>query len=377
MTGHSRFFSPSALSRRIACTGSALMEDGRPDEASDYARWGTAAHSICERCVEGGDKEPADWLGKEIEGVTVDREMVDACETALAWMREVTAGAEEIECERGVRMPGVEDMFGTIDVLVDVPFGRLVVADYKFGAGVKVNAEDNPQLMAYAIMAAGEALPTYSEIVIAVIQPRAADKPDIWTITPSTLERWRNDVLLPTVGAIRSGKVEYHPSPDTCRWCKGANDCPAYAQAALELARLDFAGTPEIQAERPAITPELVARVYPQLELLEDFISRVRAMALDMASAGNLPGYKLVEGRGRREWIDEDAVIAILKDMGQDPYEHKVISPAKTEKLGKEVKEAVKRYVKRLPGNPVVAPEDDKRRAISTAAEDFAEITNP
>lgn len=377
MTKHSKYFSPSSLARRIACTGSALMEDGKPDEASEYARWGTVAHHICEQCmISDGKLQPADSLGVETGGIMVDQEMVDACETALTWMREITAGAEEmVATELGVTMPGVEDMFGTIDVLVDMPFKKLIVADYKFGAGVRVSAKNNPQLMAYALMAAGEALQTYAEIVIAVIQPRAADKPDIWTITPSTLERWRDDVLLPTIAAIRSGKVEYNPSPDTCRWCKGVNDCPAYAQTALELARLDFSGMSE--AQQPAITPELVRHVYPQLELLEDFIVRIRTMAQELASLGNLPGYKLVEGRGKREWIDEDAVVAILKDKGQDPYERKIISPAKAEKLGKEIKESVKLYIKRLPGNPVIVPEDDKRQAISTAAEDFAEITNP
>jgi hypothetical protein len=377
---HSRFYSPSALARRIACTASARMEADKPDEASEYAQWGTAAHHICEKCAEsGGELEPKHWLGKPVDegDIIADQEMIDACESALDMMHWLTEGADDIKTEEHVDMPEVPDMHGTIDVLVDEPFGRLIVCDYKFGAGVRVDVTENPQLMAYALMAAGDALDTYEEIRLAVIQPRVSDKPDLWVIPPSTLAKWRDEVLLPTIEKIRSGDTEYNPGPETCRWCKAANDCPAYAKAALELARVDFtSGEPSLPVLAPTITPELVARVYPRLPMLEDFIERVRAMALDMASNGNLPGFKLVEGRGRREWIDEEAVINLLKEQGQDPYEHKILSPSKAEKLGKAVKDIITPYIKRLPGNPVIAPEGDKRRAITTAAEDFAEIAN-
>ena len=174
---------------------------------------------------------------------------------------------------------------------------------------------------------------------------------------------------MPTVAAIRSGNVAFNPSPETCRWCKGADDCPAYAQAALALARADFTTA---AAEQPAITPELVAQVYPQLGLLEGFLEKIKAKAFELASQGNLPGYKLVEGRGRREWDDESAVIRLITGMGADPYETKLLSPAKAEKLGEDIKQAIQSHIRRLPGNPVVAPETDKRPAITTAQQDFA-----
>lgn len=368
---HSRFFSPSALARRIACTASAKMEDGKPDEAGEYALWGTAAHHICEKCATGG-KSPDAWLGKTVRGtgVQVDQEMVDACKTALALMRELTEGAD-IETEKRVAYPAIPGMFGTVDGVWDEPFDRLLILDYKFGA-VKVEAKRNAQLSAYALMVAGDALDTYREITLAIIQPRISDRPDTWTTTPADLARWRDETLMPAVAAIRSGNVTFSPSPETCRWCKGADDCPAYAQAALALARADFAPTVEPQPGEPAITPELVAQVYPQIGLLEDFLEKIKAKALELASQGNLPGFKLVEGRGRREWDDEEAAIRLISKMGADPFETKILSPAKAEKLGEDIKKAIQPLIRRLPGNPVVAPETDKRRAITTAQQDFA-----
>lgn len=369
---HSRFFSPSALARRIACTGSAKMEDGKTDEAGADALWGTAAHHICEVCAKGG-KTPDIWLGKTVRGAgtQADLEMVDACKTGLAQMREITGGAD-IETEKRVSFPAVPDMYGTVDVVLDEPFDRLLVLDYKFGAGVKVEVENNAQLLAYALMAAGDALDTYREITLAIIQPRISERPHLWTITPADLARWRDEILLPTVAAIQSGNVSFNPSPETCRWCRGADDCPAYAKTALELARVDFAPTVEAQPGQPIITPELVAQVYPKIDLLEGFIEKVKAKAFELASQGNLPGFKIVEGRGRRDWEDEEAAIRTISRMGADPFETKILSPAKAEKLGADIKKAIQPHIRRLPGNPVIAPETDKRPAITTAQQDFA-----
>lgn len=374
---HSRFFAPSSLARRIACTGSAQMEDGKPDDAGEYARWGSAAHWICQHAAAGTAKTkitPYSLLHQTIKGARVDQEMVDACDRALALMREHVPQTAQIEYERALTMPDIPDMRGTADVVADELFGRLTIVDYKFGAGVPVRAERNTQLMAYALMAAGEFLNTYQEIRLIIIQPRISETADVWSCPPDELARWRDEELMPAIRAIQNGQVSYNPSPETCRWCKGANDCPAYAQAALALAKADFSDTAAPVVRTITVTPELVVQVYPQLELLEDFIERVRAMALDMATAGNLPGYKLVEGRGRREWIDEQEVIRIIRAAKEEPFEFKIISPAKAEKLGKEIRDAVKPYIKRLPGNPVIAPENDKRQAIATAEQDFAAV---
>ena len=112
------------------------------------------------------------------------------------------------------------------------------------------------------------------------------------------------------------------------------------------MAQADFAGV----VHEPTLTPELVQQIYPQLPLLADFIKRVEAMAMEMAGQGKLAGFKLVAGRGSRAWIDEAAVQELLQSMGANPFEHKLLSPAKAEKLGKEFKKAIAPYVGNLAG---------------------------
>lgn len=374
MNAHSRYFSPSALARRIACPASAIREDGLPNVSSPYASWGTAAHKVCERCFREG-KSPMGFLGQVIEGEEVTQEMVAACQIALTHLDEV-CGAEwnNVQVEIRLDMPEIPGMFGTADLIQDEPFQTLTVLDYKFGQGIAVSPVENPALMAYALMAAGEALPTYQTIRLAISQPRISEQVQVWETTPSRLARFRDETLLPLAAAIQGGNPQARPSADACRWCRAASSCPEYTQTALQLAKMDFAETVP-SATSLAVTPELVQRVYPQLGLLEDFIERVKVLALELAQSGNLPGYKAVEGRGRREWTDEQQVIALLQAQGQEPFESKLISPAKAEKLGKEVREAIKLYIKRIPGPPTIAPEGDKRPALATATQDFAAVS--
>lgn len=372
MSAHSRYFSPSAMARRIGCTASAAMEDGREDSPSEFARWGTAAHAICELCAGGKTTtEPRGLLHQTVEGVQVTKEMVAACDTALAHMREFTGGGP-VEPEKRVSLEhaGHPEMFGTADIVLDEPFKELFVFDYKFGAGVAVAVEDNPALMSYALMAAGPLLHTYEWIHLGISQPRISDRLQSWSIRPSALATWRDEVLFPTIKAIKTGKTSFGPSGDNCRFCKAVHDCPAYAKEALAVAQTDFAGV----VQEPTLTPELVQQIYPQLPLLADFAKRVEAMAMEMASQGRLAGFKLVAGRGSRGWKDKAAVQELLQSMGADPFEHKLLSPAKAEKLGKEFKEAIIPYVAKIAGKPTIAPETDRRRAISTAQEDFQQL---
>lgn len=372
MSAHSRYFSPSSMARRIGCTASAAMEDGREDTPSEFAQWGTAAHAICELCAGGkATTEPRGLLHQIVEGVQVTEEMVTACDTALAHMREFTGG-RPVETEKRVSFEyaGHPEMFGTADVVRDEPFKELFIFDYKFGAGVAVAVENNPALMSYALMCAGPLLSTYEWIHLGISQPRISGRLQRFSIRPSALAAWRDETLLPTIEAIKTGKTSFGPSVDNCRFCKAVHICPAYTSEALAVAQADFAGV----IQEPSLTPELVQQIYPQLPLLADFVKRVEAMAMEMANQGRLAGFKLVAGRGSRAWRDETAVQELLQEMGADPFERKLLSPAKAEKLGKEFKEAIIPYVAKIAGKPTIAPENDRRRAISTAQEDFQKL---
>ena len=246
MAEHSKYYSPSALHRRIVCPGSALLEAKLPDVPSGWAaQCGTAAHAICEQCQKsGGKRVPKNWLGQSVvpkdggNAIPVTQEMVDACDRALDMMRKITAG-RAVETETRVELPGLPDMFGTIDVLVNEP-PTLIVCDYKFGSD-KVEVEKNPQLMAYALMAAGKDLEQYTDISLAIIQPKVdAQNAKVWKPTSKDLKDWRDKTLMPAVEsiqrALQGGEPEYCPAPGTCAYCKGTRKdsqgkpfCPALA----------------------------------------------------------------------------------------------------------------------------------------------------
>ena len=101
-----------------------------------------------------------------------------------------------------------------------------------------------------------------------------------------------------------------------------------------------------------------------------------------MMSGGEVPGYKVVEGRGSRGWTDELQVADTLKAAGyslEDITETTLLSVAKMEKaLGKKrATELLETLIERKAGAPTVAPESDKREPYNRLAEaqaDFDDI---
>lgn len=375
MSEHSRWLSPSSIGRRILCPGSAYLEAELPDDSGPAAARGTACHKLAEDMVVRG-VDPVGRIGAEIiPGVRCDADMAEAAaiagSAALELLESVADGAT-VQTE--LRLPEINGCFGTADLVVDELFGTLTVADYKFG---QVLIEpDADQLKTYAVLAASDALDTYQAINLAIIQPGRNEPVSRNVMTPAELAKWRDEVLLPTIAAVNSGTAKRCASPEACRYCRAASAgvCPEYNQAALAIAQADFRGV----ITEPAITDDLVNALYPQLPLLEKWITTVKQRAREMAATGNLAGHKLVAGRSSRTWRDEALAAEEIHAAGHDPYERKIISPAKAEKLGKEVKESIKHLILKTTGEPIIAPEDSPKPAIppiTTAREDFATET--
>lgn len=99
-----------------------------------------------------------------------------------------------------------------------------------------------------------------------------------------------------------------------------------------------------------------------------------------LLDGGEVPGYKAVEGRGSRAWVDELRVAEALKDAGygiSDITETKLLSVAQMEKsIGKhKAAELLSGLIEKRAGSPTVAPVNDKRPAydrLAVAREDFA-----
>ena len=92
-----------------------------------------------------------------------------------------------------------------------------------------------------------------------------------------------------------------------------------------------------------------------------------------------IAGFKVVEGRGSREWADTDKAFATLQQRGINEavlYERKPVSVAGLEKiLGKKpFAEAAEDLVVKKPGKPALVPESDPRKPYNAAAIAFGVV---
>ena len=180
------------------------------------------------------------------------------------------------------------------------------------------------------------------------------------------------------VAEIRSGKTEFKPSEDACRWCGAKAFCASRVADLLDepdadpeaaIAFLDDIGASKIDA----LTDEQIADIFTISGDIQSLLKDIGAYAYDRAMAGKpLPGTKLVKGRlGNRAWADEDAADQWMSNhLGSDDrYTKKVITPPQAEKLLKPLKLSktiignFEKLITRKEGGLSIAPASDKRPA--------------
>ena len=360
-TEHSKL-GGSSIARAIHCHGSVkLCEQAPKEEDSIHAKVGTATHKLTGDSIEYKNTSPKDFFGIEVEGVMVTTEMVENADLALDEARKIYKGfgCTSVEVEQKVSMGHIslDGVFGTADLVMKGP-GMLLIADHKFG---QIPVEpDSPQLLLYALMAAGADIEQYKEIYLVVIQPTRKPPTSIHKTTPAALLDWQKNVLIPTVEAVEAGDDSLSPREDICRFCRARPICPAFKERAMQAVEADFDGL----FDPPVIDDALVRRVYDNLPLLKRFIEDVEKRAFELAKLSELPGHKLVHGRGRRFWKDEKKAVKTIKKAGHKAYTKKVLSPAAAEKLIPGLKKELAPMIGRIEGNPTIAPKSDRRKEI-------------
>ena len=133
----------------------------------------------------------------------------------------------------------VPEGFGTGDCVI-VADGTLSVIDFKYGKGVEVLAENNPQMMLYALGALElfDGIYDIDTVSMAIFQPRR-DNISEHTISKADLLRWANEVLAPTAQLAIKGEGDFKAG-EYCRFCKVRTTCRKRAEYNLDLARYDF-----------------------------------------------------------------------------------------------------------------------------------------
>lgn len=368
--------SASGSHRWLNCTPSARLELEFENTGSEAAREGTAAHALCEhklkRALHMRSRRPASDYDSD--------EMEECTDAYVDFVMEQYEAAKQV-CEDPVILIEqrldfscyVPDGFGTGDCLI-ISDDRLHIIDFKYGMGVLVEAEGNPQMKLYALgaLAVYDALYDIREVSMTIFQPRH-ENVSTWTIPVEDLKAWAENELKPRAKMAYDGEGEYLPG-EWCTFCRAAVRCRARAEEKLKLAQTEF-------RMPPLLTDAEIEDILAVLPDLTKWANEIAAYALDAAlnHGKEWNGFKVVEGRSVRKYRDEAAVAEAAKEAGyKDIYRQSLIPLTEMQRLmGKDkFEEILGGLITKAPGRPTLVPKSDKRPAmnVSNAINEFNEI---
>ena len=375
MTRHA-ILPPSGAHRWLHCTPSARLEQEFENAESVAAKEGTAAHALCEhklkKALRMRSKRPvSDYDTDEMEECTdayVDFVMEQYglakqnCKDPLVLI--------EQRLDFSCFVPGG---FGTGDCII-VADDKLHIVDFKYGMGILIQAEENPQMKLYALGALElyDALYDIKDVSMTIFQPRR-ENVSTWTISVEQLREWAENELKPKAQMAYNGEGEYLPG-EWCNFCRAAIKCRARAEEKLRLAQLEF-------RMPPLLADAEIEEILTVLPDLVKWANEITAYATDAAVSHGKEwrGFKIVEGRSVRKYRDEEKVAEAAQEAGYtDIYRKTLITLTEMQKLmgKKKFDEVLGSLICKPPGKPTLVPVTDKRPAINitNAGNEFNEI---
>ena len=367
--------SASSSHRWLNCSPSARLEQEFEDRETEAAAEGTAAHALCEHKLRRALKLQS--RRKPISKYDCD-EMDMHTDNYVQFVLETLSEARQhcpdplINIEQRLDFSCyVPDGFGTGDCII-ISDKTMHVIDFKYGQGVLVEAEQNPQMMLYALGALRlfDSLYDIEDVAMTIYQPRR-ENISTWTISVADLKNWAEEELIPRAKLAFEGKGDFMPGP-WCTFCKAAVKCRARAEEKLRLAQYEF-------ARPPLLTDAEIEDILGKLDDLTRWAEEIKAYAQDAAlnHGKQWHGYKVVEGRSVRKYSNEDAVVEAANAAGYHDIFRKTLLPiTEMEKLmGKqEFQTILGGLIVKPAGKPTLVPASDKRPAITSANTDFNEI---
>jgi len=434
MSENHAVLSASGSAKWLNCPAALALEKliDEPSADNDYTREGTAAHLLLNFCLET-NREPSEFLRKEIyqdpvthDIITVDQEMVNNVEIAIDYTRRLTSrkGFYEEKVDYSHIAPGG---FGIADIILEVhekvapgkKVNTLYIIDFKYGAGVKVDAFENSQGMLYALGALNSLELLFEReikrVLIAIIQPRM-DNISEYETSVADLLSWGNGIKEKAQKAYdlyqkaASGSDDifdprnFNPSKNACKWCQGRTlkRCKAHAHAGYRAA---IDGFDDLTAEQKNSLPDIevnnstikdpafldnadLAVIWRSASLFKSFIEDLDTEIARRINAGQtVPGLKLIPTIKNRTWkgSKEDAIKA-MRTAGlqkQDYLKYDIISPTEAEKKLEEIKpKDHKRRYKRLEATAVHRPPgkdkivEDNKKAEAKSENISLDISN-
>ena len=361
---HSKIVGGSTAKRVINCPGSvALVQQMPPQPSNKYADEGTLLHNVISELLDSDTAVPEDFLGTKYNEQELTQDLIDEkLLPALAALDEIDPDdrmqyAVETLVGFGDLLPGV---FGSTDLLGRID-DKAIVLDWKFGSGVAVPAEENPQLMFYAAASmrtpkAQWAFEGASEVELIIVQPPVIKR---WTTTIERVKQFERELVAAVKEAQRpDAKIV---TGDHCRWCAAKPICP----------QMNGAVDRALKQQLINLDVDTLGRALQNADLLEDWIKDLRALAFGMLEKNvAVPGYKIVQKQARRKWTDEQEARKALLLLGLNEsvvVETSIMSPAQAEKaLKKRFSELPEDLIKSESSGTTLAPEDDPRPAVQS-----------
>jgi hypothetical protein len=206
---------------------------------------------------------------------------------------------------------GVKD--GTADlVAVDDRKGKAILIDFKFGKHAVPNAEDNPQMWAYALGVL-HAFPNVTQVTLYILQPKL-------DCVDSTV--FKRDTAGPMAERLRRIVERVNaPDPETnpsslCAFCAKLGSCPAVLSKALSVASMLVEDRLPVPTSKTPTTPEQFAICMDITTILSKWCDSVRKEALRQRTEEGveIPGYDLAFRKYARKCEDIMGAYLAVKD---------------------------------------------------------------
>jgi hypothetical protein len=359
----------------MVCAPSVAVSQGYPQRTSEFAAEGTVAHEMASTCLETGLDAHEVWQAVPVASqdghdVPITVEMRAYVQSYLDYVRALEGG---MVVEKKIEFKADPDFGGTADVQVwDLANRTLHVVDFKYGKGVKVSAENNPQGMSYALLSLAEAsdMVDIDQVVIHIHQPRM-DNIDVWSTHVGAIVAFASEVSTAiararsVMRAIEKGisldNLEYVPG-EHCGFCPHAAKCKGLRDHSIVSAQHVFGPVSEVPTQT-------LGEILAKADMIDAWIAAVRKEAMDRALKGEpITGYKLVQKRASRAWTDTAKVEEIALDNLLDVHEKVLVSPPQVEKrFGKAALALFEGLVQSVSSGLTLVAADDKRSAVDPA----------
>lgn len=365
--------SASGASRWLKCPPSARLEDELPDTTSEFAKEGTVAHEVCEILLRKhlgliAKATATKSINKLKKDALFSDEMLDHASDYIDYITEkVKSDDATVLVEEQLDFSKyVPEGFGTGDCII-IQDGTLTIIDFKYGKGVSVSAEDNPQMMLYALGAVEMFgfIYEFDKVEMCIFQPRIGNISESVESVKSLI-KWGEVTVIPTAGLAFEGAGEFIAG-DHCRFCKLRNKCKHLADYCLETVKDEFEDL-DGKLDKTLLEPEDIALIIGRMKTVQNWLKDVESYAINSVLDGTLevPGYKVVEGRSNRVYADQDKVVDTLVANGYPEsalFEKKLLTITAMEKaVGKKnFNTLLGDLIEKPKGKPTIVPLSDKR----------------